>query len=131
MNLGNAPRFLMCPPRHFGVTYAINPWMDPESWSRRGTMERAFPYAKNFKLPDLNVLAMIEANYGHVDRFTRVQVSLAAGKERPQREHYRLLEACREADIDGAVRLLEGHIVQTQKSLMAAARRRPAGRDGR
>jgi 5-methylphenazine-1-carboxylate 1-monooxygenase len=32
-----------------------------ESWSRRGTMERALPYAKNFKLPDLNVLAMIEA----------------------------------------------------------------------
>ncbi|MDX1509864.1 MAG: arginine deiminase family protein [Nitriliruptorales bacterium] len=23
-------RFLMCPPRHFEVTYAINPWMDPD-----------------------------------------------------------------------------------------------------
>ena len=34
MNMGNAPRFLMCPPRHFGVTYAINPWMDPDSWAR-------------------------------------------------------------------------------------------------
>ncbi|MGW0794847.1 dimethylargininase [Streptomyces sp. me109] len=22
-------RYLMCPPEHFGVTYAINPWMDP------------------------------------------------------------------------------------------------------
>ncbi|MFD9126964.1 dimethylargininase [Kitasatospora sp. NPDC059571] len=22
-------RFLMCPPRHFDVTYSINPWMDP------------------------------------------------------------------------------------------------------
>jgi N-dimethylarginine dimethylaminohydrolase len=27
-------RFLMCPPDHFGVTYAINPWMDPKSWAR-------------------------------------------------------------------------------------------------
>jgi N-dimethylarginine dimethylaminohydrolase len=27
-------RFLMCPPDHFGVTYAINPWMDPSSWAR-------------------------------------------------------------------------------------------------
>jgi N-dimethylarginine dimethylaminohydrolase len=27
-------RFLMCAPDHFGVTYAINPWMDPQSWSR-------------------------------------------------------------------------------------------------
>jgi 2-polyprenyl-6-methoxyphenol hydroxylase-like FAD-dependent oxidoreductase len=32
-----------------------------ESWSRRGTMERALPFAKNFKLPDLDVLAMMEA----------------------------------------------------------------------
>src|SRR5258708_23587591 len=26
--------FLMCEPAHFGVTYAINPWMDPASWAR-------------------------------------------------------------------------------------------------
>jgi len=24
----------MCRPEHFGVTYAINPWMDPRSWAR-------------------------------------------------------------------------------------------------
>ncbi|HUK58228.1 MAG TPA: arginine deiminase-related protein [Stellaceae bacterium] len=29
----NAPRILMCRPSHFGVTYAINPWMDPKSWA--------------------------------------------------------------------------------------------------
>ncbi len=29
----NAPRILMCRPTHFGVTYAINPWMDPKSWA--------------------------------------------------------------------------------------------------
>jgi N-dimethylarginine dimethylaminohydrolase len=23
----------MCPPRHFAVTYRINPWMDPDAWS--------------------------------------------------------------------------------------------------
>jgi N-dimethylarginine dimethylaminohydrolase len=28
------PRFLMCPPRHFAVTYSINPWMDPQAWAR-------------------------------------------------------------------------------------------------
>jgi N-dimethylarginine dimethylaminohydrolase len=27
-------RFLMCHPEHFAVTYTINPWMDPKSWSR-------------------------------------------------------------------------------------------------
>jgi N-dimethylarginine dimethylaminohydrolase len=26
-------RILMCRPDHFGVTYSINPWMDPASWA--------------------------------------------------------------------------------------------------
>lgn len=73
------------------------------------------------------LIAMIEANYGHVGRFIRVQVSLAAGKERPQREHYAMLDACRRGDINGAARLLEEHIIHTQKSLVAAARHRPQG----
>lgn len=30
------PRFLMCPPRHFAVTYSINPWMDPAAWAGGG-----------------------------------------------------------------------------------------------
>ncbi len=30
------PRFLMCPPRHFAVTYSINPWMNPQSWADGG-----------------------------------------------------------------------------------------------
>src|SRR5262249_46023896 len=30
------PRFLMCPPQHFAVTYSINPWMDPAAWSTGG-----------------------------------------------------------------------------------------------
>ncbi len=34
MRPGTTPRFLMCPPEHFAVTYTINPWMDPQSWAR-------------------------------------------------------------------------------------------------
>jgi N-dimethylarginine dimethylaminohydrolase len=30
------PRFLMCQPRHFAVTYSINPWMDPKVWADSG-----------------------------------------------------------------------------------------------
>jgi N-dimethylarginine dimethylaminohydrolase len=30
------PSFLMCPPRHFAVTYSINPWMDPQAWADGG-----------------------------------------------------------------------------------------------
>jgi N-dimethylarginine dimethylaminohydrolase len=28
------PCFLMCAPRHFTVSYAINPWMDPTNWAQ-------------------------------------------------------------------------------------------------
>jgi N-dimethylarginine dimethylaminohydrolase len=30
------PRFLMCAPQHFAVTYSINPWMDPKAWADSG-----------------------------------------------------------------------------------------------
>lgn len=30
------PRYLICPPRHFAVTYSINPWMDPKAWADGG-----------------------------------------------------------------------------------------------
>ncbi len=31
---GRGARLLMCAPEHFAVSYAINPWMDPQSWAR-------------------------------------------------------------------------------------------------
>jgi N-dimethylarginine dimethylaminohydrolase len=36
------PRYLMCPPRYFAVTYSINPWMDPQAWTRSGGALHAF-----------------------------------------------------------------------------------------
>src|SRR5712691_1351727 len=32
------PRFMMCPPDHYAVTYSINPWMNPTTWSRNDRM---------------------------------------------------------------------------------------------
>lgn len=69
------------------------------------------------------LLAMIETNYGHVDRFTRLQVSLATGKDRPQGEHHEMLDLCRQGKVERAAKLLEDHILHTRKSLIAAVRR--------
>ena len=33
-------RFLMCPPRHFAVSYSINPWMDPDAWTSAAPAQR-------------------------------------------------------------------------------------------
>jgi N-dimethylarginine dimethylaminohydrolase len=32
------PHLLMCPPRHFAVTYSINPWMDPQACAGDGRL---------------------------------------------------------------------------------------------
>lgn len=94
---------------------------DPASW---GEMNWRFHWTLYSPCNRPKLLSMIEANYGHVSRFTRRQVSMAAGKARPQQDHYELLRLCREGEVDQAVALLEKHIEQTQKSLRAAMRHR-------
>jgi len=92
---------------------------DPAQW---GTFNWKFHATLYAACNRPRLLAMIEANYGHVSRFTRALVSQATGKERPQREHYRLLELCRDGEIKKAVRLLREHIEETQKTLRSAQR---------
>lgn len=104
---------------HILASYSEN--ADPQSW---GTMNWRFHWTLYAPCHMPRLLQMIEANYGHVSRFVRVQVSLAAGKDRPQREHHQLLEFCRAGKADLAVDLLEMHIEQTQKSVRAVRRRR-------
>ena len=42
------PRYLMCRPQHFAVTYSINPWMDPKAWADGGdTLHAAAPHQWN------------------------------------------------------------------------------------
>ena len=91
----------------------------PQKW---GEMNWRFHEALYLPCNRGKLLAMIEANYGHVSRFVRTQVSMASGKEKPQKDHYEILAACRGGDARKATNLLEQHITHTQKSLMAASR---------
>jgi DNA-binding GntR family transcriptional regulator len=93
---------------------------EPQKWGEMNWRFHETLYAPCHR-PKL--LSMIESNYGHVGRFVRLQVSMAAGKEQPNRDHWAILDACRAGDVSKAVKLLEEHIVHTQKSLMAAMRR--------
>jgi len=92
---------------------------NPEKW---GAFNWRFHKALYAPCNRPRLLAMVEANYGHVGRFTRALVSRATGKDRPQREHYQLLEFCSGGEVEKAVRLLREHIVQTQKTLRSAQR---------
>lgn len=94
---------------------------DPVLW---GEMNWRFHWTLYSPCNRPRLLAMIEANYGHVSRFIRRQVSSATGKTKPQQDHVELLRLCREGHVDEAVALLEKHIEQTQKSLRATLRHR-------
>ena len=94
---------------------------DQAAW---GEMNWRFHWALYVPCHRPKLLAMIEANYGHVSRYTRRQVSSATDKANPQQDHVKLLELCREGNVEDAVALLEKHIEQTQRSLRANLRRR-------
>jgi DNA-binding GntR family transcriptional regulator len=91
----------------------------PQKW---GEMNWRFHETLYLPCNRPKLIAMIEANYGHVSRFIRTQVSIASGKEKPQKDHYEILAACHAGDARKATALLEQHITHTQKSLMAASR---------
>ncbi len=65
---------------------------------------------------------MIEEFCLNTDRYTHVAMSAATGKDHPQADHYRILEACRSGDVSKVAALLEAHILETKKGLMARAR---------
>ncbi|MCX2698589.1 GntR family transcriptional regulator [Ochrobactrum chromiisoli] len=93
--------------------------VSPEQW---GEMNWQFHWTLYLPCGKPKLLAMIEDNYGHVNRFTRRKVSTATGKAKPQKDHTTLLELCRQEATEQAVSLLERHIEATQKSLRAAMR---------
>ncbi|QCI69217.1 GntR family transcriptional regulator [Phreatobacter stygius] len=93
---------------------------DPRNWPRLNWKFHQAIYAACDR-PKL--ISMIESNVEQIGRFTSEQVSLAAGKRRPQEEHWNILEACKQGNAEKAARLLQQHIQHTQKSLLAAARR--------
>ncbi|MBN8937902.1 MAG: GntR family transcriptional regulator [Rhizobiales bacterium] len=93
---------------------------DPRNWPRLNWKFHQAIYAACDR-PKL--IGMIESNVEQIGRFTSEQVSLAAGKRRPQEEHWNILEACKQGNAEKAARLLQQHIQHTQKSLLAAARR--------
>src|SRR4051812_44616367 len=93
------PRFLMCPPLHFGVEYVINPWMegqvhttDPElassQWSRLHALlsERAdiASLAPVAGLPDL----VFTANAALVYRRTAVLSSFRFPERQPESPYF-------------------------------------------
>lgn len=93
---------------------------EPQGWSE---LNKSFHFGLYDACRRPRLLSMIETTWGQIGRYSRTRVSKAAGKDRPMQEHRDLMAACLAGDDVRAVELLEQHIVETQKSLVAATRR--------
>lgn len=92
----------------------------PRRWSE---MNETFHFTLYAPCRRPKLMALIRSTWEQIGRFTRTQVSLTTGRDRPLREHRDLLAACRKGRVPAATRLLEEHVGETQKSLVAAAQR--------
>ncbi|MEO8398532.1 MAG: hypothetical protein ABI550_01825, partial [Ignavibacteriaceae bacterium] len=60
-------KFLMCPPKYFGIEYQINPWMDTSVEVDKNAAKKIYEELKNiYKSLDIEVLE-IEAEKGFPD----------------------------------------------------------------
>lgn len=93
----------------------------PESWS---AMNWRFHWALYLPCECRRLLDAIERNFKHFSTAARTKISALAGKDRPQREHHRLLDLVQRGRAEDAVALLTEHIRDTQRSIRATGRGR-------
>ncbi|MEW6498204.1 MAG: GntR family transcriptional regulator [Cyanobacteriota bacterium] len=65
------------------------------------------------------LLAMIKTLHVNIDRYVRLQMEQMNYLEKSQKEHYQLLDACRQRDTKAAVKLLKRHIETAGEQLVA------------
>ena len=63
------------------------------------------------------LLEVIKTQHTAYERYLRVHLVLS-DYEKPQREHYKLLELCRQKDLDAASKLLSNHVEDTADLLL-------------
>jgi DNA-binding GntR family transcriptional regulator len=56
------------------------------------------------------------------NRYPHLRMSLDTQKEDVQRDHYQIVDACKRRAVDEVVTLLEQHILETKREVLAAAR---------
>ncbi|WP_242490109.1 GntR family transcriptional regulator [Noviherbaspirillum cavernae] len=97
-----------------------------ESITEWAEYNRRFHLALSAPANNLKLRRLIEEFCLNTDRYTHEMMSIATGKEGPQSDHYEILDACKKGDADAAVKLLELHILETKKNLLATDRMKQA-----
>ncbi|MFT4240702.1 MAG: GntR family transcriptional regulator [Acidovorax sp.] len=92
-----------------------------EDWAE---YNRQFHLALSAPANNARLRQLIEEFCLNTDRYTHVAMSEATGLDRPMQDHYALLDACRQRDVERVVDLLREHIDHTRKELLATERER-------
>lgn len=90
---------------------------DISEWGRMNWLFHSSLYAGAHRPQFMAVIRNINYNG---ERYIRLQLSLTRAMQRAREEHHKLLELCRNRDIDRACELLARHIRDAGKSLSAA-----------
>lgn len=94
--------------------------------SRWGELNRRFHTTLYAPMNRPRLLALIESQHTAFDRYIRVHLALN-DYEKPQWEHYQLLELCRRGEVGGAVELLTRHIEDIADVLYTHLQREQGG----
>ncbi|WP_407657960.1 GntR family transcriptional regulator [Marinobacter orientalis] len=63
------------------------------------------------------LISLIRSIHDKVERYLRLQMALSDGKERADREHRAIIEACREGDADKVADMVERHLTGVCQTL--------------
>lgn len=91
----------------------------PQEW---GDHNRRFHLALCAPANNSKLQMLIENFCLNTDRYMHEAISKATGREKPQNEHYAILEACKERDAEKVACLLQQHILETTRDIIAADR---------
>lgn len=72
------------------------------------------------------LIGMIRSVNDRIERYLRIQLTLAQGKETADREHRQILALCRARDAEGAAKVVHAHVMRACESLLANLPRKPA-----
>lgn len=68
-------------------------------------------------------IRLLKNIHDKIDRYLRLEVTMRQGRDRGLAEHEALVECCRRRDTAAAVALLERHIKETERGLVAALKK--------
>lgn len=90
----------------------------PDSWDKFHAADRSFHLTLYTASGSKRWVQTIRAFWLRAERYMRMRTALAGGLGGPLSDHRRILEACRQRDVVGAVELIRDHIYRAQELLL-------------